>query len=217
MSNAFEDYLAYESKSVSHSVTSNSLWLHGLHVPRHLYPWKSPVKNARVGSHSLLQGILPTQGLNLGLLQCRQILYHLSYQGSPFFMWLYAKHILWSPHAKSWLIGKDSDAGRDWGQEEKGTTVDEMAGWHHGLDGCESEWTLGDGDGQGSLACCDSWGRKESDMTERLNWTEHDKYWKGLHSLFNKLTLLKMVKKIICQLIRSKYLHRKLSYLKHLL
>ena len=80
--------------------------------------------------------------------------------------------VLWTPHAKSWLIGKDSDAGRDWGQEEKGTTEDEMAGWHHGLDGRESEWTLGLGDGQGGLACCDSWGRKVSDMTERLNWTE---------------------------------------------
>ena len=79
--------------------------------------------------------------------------------------------ILWPPHA-SWLIGKDSDAGRDWGQEEKGTTEDEMAGWHHWLDGCESEWTPGAGDGQGGLACCDSWGRKESDTTEWLNWTE---------------------------------------------
>ena len=76
------------------------------------------------------------------------------------------------PHAKSWLIGKDSDAGRDWGQEEKGTTEDEMAGWHHWLDGCESQWTPGVGNGQGGLACCDSWGRKESDTTERLNWTE---------------------------------------------
>ena len=73
---------------------------------------------------------------------------------------------------QSWLIGKDSDAGRDWGQEEKGTTEDEMAGWHHWLDGCESEWTPGVGDGQGSLACSDSWGRKELDTTERLNWTE---------------------------------------------
>ena len=79
--------------------------------------------------------------------------------------------ILWPPHAKSWLIGKDSDAGRDWGPEEKGTT-EEMAGWHHWLDGLESEWTPGVGDGQGGLACCDSWGCKESDMTERLNWTE---------------------------------------------
>ena len=80
--------------------------------------------------------------------------------------------VLWPPHAKSCLIGKDSDAGRDWGQEEKGTTEDEMAGWHHWLDGGESEWTPGVGDGQGGLACCDSWGRKESDMTERLNWTD---------------------------------------------
>ena len=61
--------------------------------------------------------------------------------------------VLWPPHAKSWLIGKGSDAGRDWGQEEKGTTEDEMAGWHHRLDGRESEWTPGVGDGQGGLAC----------------------------------------------------------------
>ena len=73
---------------------------------------------------------------------------------------------------QSWLIGKDSDAGRDWGQEKKGTTEDEMAGWHHWLDGRGSGWTLGVGDGQRGLVCCDSWGREESDMTERLNWTE---------------------------------------------
>ena len=70
------------------------------------------------------------------------------------------------------LIGKDPDDGRDWGQEEKGTTEDEMAGWHHWLDGRESVWTPGVGDGQGGLACCDSWGRKELGTTERLNWTE---------------------------------------------
>ena len=80
--------------------------------------------------------------------------------------------VLWPPHAKSWLIGKDSEAGRDWGQEENRPTEDEMAGWHHWLDGRESEWTPGVGDGQGGLACCNSWGRKESDTTERLNWTE---------------------------------------------
>ena len=80
--------------------------------------------------------------------------------------------ILWPPHVKSWLIGKDPEAGRDWGQEEKGTTEDEMAGWHHWFNGHEFEETPGDGDGQGGLACCDSWGRKESDTTERLNWTE---------------------------------------------
>ena len=80
--------------------------------------------------------------------------------------------MLWPPHAKSWLIGKDPDAGRDWGQEEKGMTEDEMAGWHHRLDGHEFEWAPRVGDGQGGLECCDSWGRKESDMTEQLNWTE---------------------------------------------
>ena len=78
----------------------------------------------------------------------------------------------WPPHVKSWLIGKDSDAGRDWRQKEKGTTEDEMAGWHHWLDGRESELTPGVGDEQESLACCNLWGRKESDTTERLNWTK---------------------------------------------
>ena len=80
--------------------------------------------------------------------------------------------VLWPPHGKSWLNGKDSDAGRDWRQEEKGTTEDEMAGWHRSLDGRESQWTPGVGDGQGGLACFDSWGRKESDTTERLIWSE---------------------------------------------
>ena len=74
--------------------------------------------------------------------------------------------ILWLPHAKSWFIGKDPDAGRDWGQEEKGMTEDERAGWHHWLNAHEFEWTLGVGDGQGGLECCDSWGCKESDTTE---------------------------------------------------
>ena len=85
--------------------------------------------------------------------------------------------VLWPPHVKSWLIGKVSDAGRDWGQEEKGTAEDEMAGWYHRLDGHESGWTPGVGDGQGGLACCDSWGHKESDTTERLNWTELKEPW----------------------------------------
>ena len=79
--------------------------------------------------------------------------------------------ILWPPHAKSWLIGKDSDAGRDWGQEEKGTTEDEMAGWHQWLNGSEFEWIPGVGDGQGGLACCNSWGLM-SCQTRLSNWTE---------------------------------------------
>ena len=80
--------------------------------------------------------------------------------------------VLWPPHAKSWLIGKYPDAGRDWEQEEKGTTEDEMAGWHHRLNAYEFGWTPGAGDGQGGLVCCGSWGRRESDTAERLNWTE---------------------------------------------
>ena len=97
--------------------------------------------------------------------------------------------VLWPPHAKSWLIGTDPDAGRDWGQEEKGTMEDEMAAWHHRLDGREFVWGLGVGDGQGGLACCDSWGCKESDTTERLNWTELDLFWKAL-SVISHLNLL---------------------------
>ena len=83
--------------------------------------------------------------------------------------------VLWPPHAKNWLIWKDPDVGKDWMWEEKGTAEDEMVGWHHRLNGHEFEWTLGVGDGQGGLACCDSWGAKSrtwlNDWTE-LNWTE---------------------------------------------
>ena len=79
--------------------------------------------------------------------------------------------ILWPPDVKSWLIWKDPAAGKDWGQE-KGATEDEMVQWHHQLNGREFEWTPGVGDVQGGLECCGSWGHKELDMTERLNWTE---------------------------------------------
>ena len=78
--------------------------------------------------------------------------------------------ILWPPDAKNWLIRKDRDAGKDWRQEEKGTTEDEMVGWHHWLDEHEFEQGLGVGDGQGSLACCSPWSHKESHMTEHLTW-----------------------------------------------
>ena len=138
---------------------SNSLRPHGLQYARLLCPALSP----GVCSNSCL------------LSQWCHLIHSEGDQPWDFFGRNDAKAetpVLWPPHAKSWLIGKDSDAGNDWGQEEKGTTEDEMAGWHHGLDGRESEWTLGVGDGQGDLACCDSWGPKESDMTEQLNWTE---------------------------------------------
>ena len=84
--------------------------------------------------------------------------------------------ILWPPDAKSGLIWKDPDAGKDWGQEEKRVTKDEMVGWHHRLNGLEFEQTPGDREGQGSLVCCSLWGCKESDMIEGLNWTELNAY-----------------------------------------
>ena len=79
--------------------------------------------------------------------------------------------VLWPPAANNWVIGKYPDAGKGWGQEEKWTTVDEMVGWHHLLDGHEFEQALGVGDEQGSLVCWSPWGCKESEMTERLNWS----------------------------------------------
>ena len=80
--------------------------------------------------------------------------------------------IFWPPDVKNWFIGKDSDAGKNWRQEEKGMTEDEMAGWHHWLSGHEFEQPLGVGDGQGNLVCCSPWGHKESHTTEWLNWTD---------------------------------------------
>ena len=95
--------------------------------------------------------------------------------------------LLWPPHEKSWLIGKDSDAGRDWGQEEKGTTEDKMAGMHHWLYGHEFGWTPGVGDGRVGLACCNSLGLKESDTTEQLNCTEQN--WMCLDLCFRHTPL----------------------------
>ena len=83
--------------------------------------------------------------------------------------------ILWPPDAKSWLLGKDPDAGKDWRREEKGTTQDEMVGWHHRFEGHEFLQAPGVGDGQGTLACCSPWDHKKSDMTERLNWLTEGK------------------------------------------
>ena len=89
--------------------------------------------------------------------------------------WIFIGRTDIEPDVKSWLIGKDPDAGKDWRQEEKGITEDEMTGWHHRLDGHEVGQAPGTGDGQGSLACCSLWGCKESDTTERLNWTSSKK------------------------------------------
>ena len=95
--------------------------------------------------------------------------------------------ILWPPDAKNWPIGKDPDAGKDWRQEEKGTTQDEMVGWHHRLNGHEFEQVPAVGDGQGSLACCSPWGCKEFDVTEWVNWTDikMSSWWKNALTKFN--------------------------------
>ena len=123
-----------------------------------LWCWRRLLKipwTARRSNQSILKEISPGCSLEGLMLRLK-----LQYFG----------HLMWRVDSLEM-----TDAGRDWGHEEKGTTEDEMAGWHHRLDGCEFEWTLGVGDGQGGLACCNSWGCKESDMTEQLNWTELNK------------------------------------------
>ena len=89
---------------------------------------------------------------------------------------------IWPPDAKDWLLGKVPDGGKDWRQEEKEMIEDEMVGWHHWLNGHKFEQALGVSDGQGSLACCNPWGCKESDMTEQLNWSDSCLYmvWIGI-------------------------------------
>ena len=105
--------------------------------------------------------------------------------------------ILWQPDAKNWLTGKGPDAGKDWRQEETDMTEDEMAGWHYWLDAHEFEQALGVGDGQGTLACCSSWGHKELDMTEQLTEQLTHLNWSGHHGL-NKLSHKSNHYKYIC-------------------
>ena len=90
--------------------------------------------------------------------------------------------MLWPHDGKNWLIGKDPEAEKDWRQEEKGTTENQMTGWFHRLNGYELEQAPGDGEGQESLACCSPWGCKESDMTAQLNWTD----WLKEHYVYRK-------------------------------
>ena len=104
--------------------------------------------------------------------------------------------ILWPHDAENWLVGKDPDAWKDWKQEKKGTTVDEMVGWHHGLDGHEFEQAPGVGDGQGGLVCYSPWGHKESDMTEQLNWTK-------LNILSTNSFSVEIVQNHFCSYIKS--------------
>ena len=97
--------------------------------------------------------------------------------------WKVGRPILWPPDTKNWLFGKDPGAGKDWRQEKKGTTEDEMIGWHHQLNGHEFEKAPAVGDRQGSLAYCSPWGCKESAMTEQLNWTG----WTCMYNITGKL------------------------------
>ena len=109
--------------------------------------------------------------------------------------------ILWPPDVKNWLIWKDPDAGKDWGQEEKGVTEDEIVGWHHWLDGHGFGWAVGVGDGQGGLACCGSWGHKELDTTEWLNWTElnwNEPYYNFLFLLLCPPLVFRHSRKYLC-------------------
>ena len=119
--------------------------------------------------------------------------------------------ILWPPGVKNWRIGKDPDTGKDWRQEEKGTTEEEMVGWHHQLDGLEFEQAPGVSDGQGSLVCCSQWGCKKSDTTEWLNWTEiYDLSLKPheamktkiqVHHMWKILFMYKFISVLICFLL----------------
>ena len=125
--------------------------------------------------------------------------------------------MLWPPDAKSWLIRKDPDARKDWGQEEKGTTEDEMVGCHHQFNGHEFGWTPGVGDGQGGLACCGSWGRKELDTTERLNWTKTIiASWQFISLYFFHLilTTIKQIATIIVHILLVKEQLFKVTYLR---
>ena len=127
--------------------------------------------------------------------------------------------VFWPPDVKSWLIGKDPVARRVWGQEEKGTTEDEMVGWHHQLNGHEFGWTPGVGDGQGGLACYGTWGCKESDTTEWLNWTELICYIDNKNSLIIPalVSLVKTLTGVCCSSSIQEYSYIHISVCMYLL
>ena len=151
-------------------------------------PWYSSGQNIGVGCHFLLQGIFLTQGSNPHLLnllhwQVGVVLYHEHHQPGTFIIipWIDVAEagtlILCPPDTKNWVTKIDPDDGKDWRREEKGTTEDEMLGWHYRLNGHEFEQVPGVGDRQRSLVYCSPWGRKESDVTERLNWIDRCGKW----------------------------------------
>ena len=195
------------------AVVSNSSQPHGLQPTRLLHPWDFPGKSTEVGCHCLLQWMWELDYKESWALKhwCfwsvvleKTLESPLDWKGikpaSPKGnqSWIFIGRtdaeaetpILWPCDAKNWLLGKDPDAGKDWRQEEKGTTENEMVGWHHWIDGHKCEHALGVDDGQGSLACCILWGCKESDMTERLNWTEPVLSMLGCNYLYTHLISL---------------------------
>ena len=142
----------------------------------HVWMWELHYKESWVPKNWCFWTVVLEKTLESSL-DCKEIqLVHHKGDQSWVFMWRTDVEsetpVLWPPDAKSWLICKDPDARKDWGQEEKGRTEDEMVGWHHRLNEHGFGWTLGVGDGQGGLACCRSWGCKVSDTIERLNWNE---------------------------------------------
>jgi len=141
----------------------------------HVWMWELNYKESWAPKNWCFQTVVLEKTLESPL-DCKEIqpvLERKSVLNSHWKDWCWSETpILWPPDAKNWLIRKDPDAGKDRRWEEKGMTEDEMVGWHHWLSGHEFEYTLGVGDGQGSLVCCGLWGRKESDTTEWLNWTE---------------------------------------------
>jgi len=169
------------SGHISFSVVSDFLWPHRLKPIRLHSLWNSPGKNIGVGCHFHLQRIFSTQGLNPDLLYCagedswgsldRKGIHPVNLKGNQF--WIFTGRtdaeaeapILWPPDAKRWLTGKDPDAGKDWGQEEKRVTEDEMVGWHCRLNGHKFEQTPRVDEEQGSLVCCSLWGREELHTT----------------------------------------------------
>ena len=178
-----------ENISSSPKYISSSSWAWSYTTfPSFLCSWVQPCEWQRchLPSHSLSSPFPPTfslsqhQGLFKWVSPLHQVakvlefqLQHQSFQRTFRTDFEAETPILWPPDAKNWLIWKDPDAGKDWRWEEKGTTEDEMVGWHHWLNGHEFEKTLWDSERQRSLACCSPWGCKELDMTEQLNWTKY--------------------------------------------
>ena len=188
---------------------SGFLWLCGLFGPKvpynqrygfsssHVQMWKLGNKKGWVPNNWCLWTVVLEKTLESPL-DCKETkpVYPKGYQSWVFIGRTDAEAealILWPPDAKSRLIGKDSDAGKDWRQEEKGMTEDEMVGWHHWLSGHEFEQSLGDDEEQGGLVCCSPCGHKESDTTEWLNDNNNNTDWSppgsSVHGILQARTL----------------------------